>query len=106
MICKRWRSRMQSNWSDFYASSSTVAVIGLGKIGLPLAVQYAQHGWRVIGCDINPEVVDKINAGQSHVQDEPNLASEVTKVVEKGLLSATVYTDQAVRQAKVVIVIV
>ena len=97
---------MQSSWSDFYASSSTVAVIGLGKVGLPLAVQCAQHGWRVIGCDINPKVVDTINAGQSHVQEETNLASEVAEVVEKGLLSATEFTAEAVRQAKVVIVIV
>ena len=44
---------MQSSSSDFHQPSPTVAVIGLGKIGLPLAVQYAQHGYRVIGCDIN-----------------------------------------------------
>ena len=56
---------------------STVAVVGLGKIGLPLAVQYARHGRRVIGCDIDQEVVDTINAGQSHVQEEPELATEL-----------------------------
>jgi nucleotide sugar dehydrogenase len=97
---------MQSSSSNFSSSLSTVAVVGLGKIGLPLAVQCAQHGWRVIGCDINPKVVDTINAGQSHVQEELNLASEVAEVVEKGLLSATEYTAEAVRQAQVVIVIV
>jgi nucleotide sugar dehydrogenase len=97
---------MQSSSSSSSSSSSTVAVVGLGKIGLPLAVQCAQHGWRVIGCDINPKVVDTINAGQSHVREEPNLASELAEVVEKGLLCATEYTAEAVRQAKVVIVIV
>lgn len=85
---------------------STVAVVGLGKIGLPLAVQYAQHGKRVIGCDINPQVVEMLNAGQSHIQEEPELATEVPNLVHTGLLSATVNTAEAVRQADVVVVIV
>lgn len=83
-----------------------VAVVGLGKIGLPLAVQYAQHGRRVIGCDINPQVVETINAGQSHVQEEPELATKVSRLVHKGLLSATGNTTEAVRQSDVVVVIV
>ncbi len=78
----------------------------MGKIGLPLAVQYARHGRRVIGCDINPEVVEKISAGQSHVQEEPELATEVPRAVACGLLSATLNTSEAVRQAGVVVVIV
>jgi nucleotide sugar dehydrogenase len=85
---------------------STIAVVGLGKIGLPLAVQYAQNGRRVIGCDINPSVVETINAGQSHVQEEPELATEVPRLVREGLLSATANTTEAVRQAGVVVVIV
>lgn len=87
-------------------SRSTIAVVGLGKIGLPLAVQYARHGKRVIGCDINPRVVAMINAGQSHVHREPELATEVASLVDKGLLWATVNTTEAVRQAAVVVVIV
>src|SRR5690348_14382952 len=97
---------MQISQLDFDRSPSTVAVVGMGKIGLPLAVQYAKHGRRVIGCDINPEVVEKINAGQSHVQEEPELATEVTHAVSSGLLSATLNTTEAVRQAGVVVVIV
>ncbi len=85
---------------------STVAVVGLGKIGLPLAVQYAQHGRRVIGCDIDPQVVETINAGQSHVLEEPELATELPRLVREGLLSATASTKEAVRLADVVIVIV
>jgi nucleotide sugar dehydrogenase len=86
--------------------SSTVAVVGLGKIGLPLAVQYARQGKRVIGCDINPSVVEKICAGQSHIHEEPGLTAEVSTLVQKGLLTATVDTIEAVRQAGVVVVIV
>jgi nucleotide sugar dehydrogenase len=85
---------------------SLVAVVGLGKIGLPLAVQYAQHGWRVIGCDSNHQVVEMINAGQPHVQEEPELADVLPSLVQHGLLSATVDTTEAVRQADVVVVIV
>ena len=88
------------------ARSPTVAVVGLGKIGLPLAVQYAQHGRRVIGCDVNPWVVEKINAGQSHIQEEPELVAGVTHAVSSGLLSATLNTTEAVRQAGVVVVVV
>src|SRR5450759_3719779 len=85
---------------------SIVAVVGLGKIGLPLATWYAMHGWCVIGCDINPHIVEQVNTGQSHVQEEPELASEVSRLVRQGLLMATTDTAQAVRQSSVVVVIV
>jgi UDP-N-acetyl-D-mannosaminuronate dehydrogenase len=65
---------VQSNVTHY--SVSTIAVVGLGKIGLPLAVQYTRSGRTVIGCDINPEVVEKVNAGQSHIHEEPELAEE------------------------------
>lgn len=97
---------MQRSSSRFYPPASSVAVIGLGKIGLPLAVQYAKHGWHVIGCDINPQVVETVNAGLSHVQEEPELAREVARLVKHGMLSATVHTTEAVRLAEVVVVIV
>lgn len=80
-------------------------MIGLGKIGLPLTVQYARHGRHVIGCDSNPLVVEKVNAGQSHVHEEPELSTDVATFVQMGLLSATTDTTEAVRQARVVVVI-
>src|SRR5437868_545382 len=97
---------MQNGSTDFGRSPATVAVVGMGKIGLPLAVQYAQHGRRVIGCDINPQVVETINAGQSHVQEEPELVAGVAHAVSNGLLSATLNTAEAVSRAGVVVVIV
>ena len=95
--------------TDRPASSSrpyTVAVVGLGKIGLPLAVQYARHGHKVIGCDINVQVVEDLNMGKSHVQEEPELLLEVPRLVRDGVLSATSCTEEAVRAADVVVVIV
>ncbi len=93
-----------SVWSR--SSHLTVAVVGLGKVGLPLAVQFAMSGCRVIGCDIHPGVVEMINVGQSHVQEEPGMREGVAEAVAKGLLSATVDTTEAVRKANVVVVIV
>jgi nucleotide sugar dehydrogenase len=84
----------------------TVAVVGLGKIGLPLAAQYAGMGLRVIGCDISQEVVDTVNAGQSHVKEEPGLAEKVADAVSARLLSATTDTPSAVAESNVVVIIV
>jgi nucleotide sugar dehydrogenase len=97
---------VQKSWSNHPSEPFTIAVVGLGKIGLPLAVQYAQHGHKVIGCDVNPHVVESVNAGRSHVQEEPELLTEVPRLVQEGLLSATTNTTAAVRQANVVVVIV
>jgi UDP-N-acetyl-D-glucosamine dehydrogenase len=44
-------------------------IVGLGYVGLPLAVELAKAGYRVLGFDINPDVVEGLNAGQSHVKD-------------------------------------
>ena len=55
---------MSNTVPPYFSATSTIAVVGLGKIGLPLAVQYAQHGYHVIGCDINPRVVELLNRGK------------------------------------------
>jgi nucleotide sugar dehydrogenase len=87
-------------------SQRTVAVVGLGKIGLPLAIQYARSGFRVVGCDINEQVVAGVNAGVSHVQEESGLDEAVSAAVRDGLLSATTDTSAGVRTADIVVVIV
>jgi nucleotide sugar dehydrogenase len=97
---------MSNTTPPYFSASSTVAVVGLGKIGLPLAVWYALHSRRVIGCDIDSRVVEVVNAGKSHVQEEPGLAMGVAEMISKGLLSATCHTTEAIRQTGVVVVIV
>lgn len=87
-------------------SEYTIAVVGLGKIGLPLAAQFAHAGQHVIGCDISPEVVASVNAGHSHVKEEPGLEELVRDAVEAGLLTATTNTTEAVRKSNVVVIIV
>ena len=84
----------------------TVAVVGLGKIGMPLAVAFLGKGCRVIGCDVSQQVVEAINAGICHVKEEPGLADVVADAVSRGMLTATQDTTSAVRASDVVVVIV
>ena len=97
---------MYNGLTHHITSPAPVAVVGLGKIGLPLAVQYTRHGRSVIGCDINPAVVEKINAGQSHIDEEPELAEGVAEAVQHGLLSATLNIAETISKARTVVVIV
>jgi len=71
--------------------TATVAVVGLGYVGLPLAVEFANAGFTVIGYDVSQRVVDLLNQGKSHIQDVP--AKDVARLVKAGKFVAT--TDDA-----------
>ena len=58
-------------------------------MGLPLAVQFAGHGWDVTAVDVQPAVVDSINAGRNHVTEEPGLTEGVAAAHAAGRLRAT-----------------
>ncbi|HEY8257319.1 MAG TPA: nucleotide sugar dehydrogenase [Gemmatimonadales bacterium] len=62
-------------------------IVGLGYVGLPLAVELALAGYRVLGFDIQQKVVDGLNAGKSHVKDVTD--EQLQKVVKTGRFSAT-----------------
>ena len=83
-----------------------IAVVGLGHIGLPLAVQYGSRGHDVIGCDTDEEIVAAINAGRSPHDDEPALVEGVPELVRSGRLAAMTDDAEGVRSAEVVVVIV
>ena len=83
-----------------------VAIVGLGHIGLPLAVQYAGRGHDVMGADRNSAIVEAINAGRSPHLDEQALVERVPELAASGRLRATTDNVEAVRGAEVVIVIV
>lgn len=51
--------------------TAVAGVVGLGYVGLPLAVELARSGYRTLGFDVNERVVEGVNAGRSHVQDVP-----------------------------------
>jgi UDP-N-acetyl-D-glucosamine dehydrogenase len=66
-------------------------IVGLGYVGLPLAVELARAGYRVLGFDVNQDVVEGLNEGHSHVKDVTE--AQLQKAMECGRFSAT--TDMA-----------
>jgi nucleotide sugar dehydrogenase len=83
-----------------------IALVALGKIGLPLAVQFAKKGHHVIGCDVNQNTVDLVNAATEPFPGEAHLAEYLTDVVGSGHLRATTDTKSAVAEADAVVVVV
>ena len=83
-----------------------IAVVALGKIGLPLAVQFAKKGHHVIGCDVNQNTVDLINAGTEPFPGENFLAEYLAEVVTSGHLVATTDTTSAVNESDAVVIVV
>ena len=84
----------------------TISVVGLGKIGLPLAVQFAGRGHRVLGVDVDERVVLAVRAAQPPFPGEDGLAERLAEVVEAGLLEATTATAEAVSASAAVVVVV
>jgi nucleotide sugar dehydrogenase len=83
-----------------------VAVVGLGKIGLPLAVQFAGRGHHVIGVDIDHAVVRDVQRAVPPFPGEHDLAARLSEVVGSGALEATSDTASAVSASDVVVVVV
>jgi len=67
--------------------TAKVGVVGLGYVGLPLAVEFGQAGFSVTGIDLDARKVDQINRGESYIQDVPTEA--VAALVSAGKLTAT-----------------
>lgn len=69
------------------SKTSTMGVVGLGYVGLPLAVEKAKAGFHVIGFDVQKQKVDMVNAGYNYIGDVVN--EDLQKIVSSGLLRAT-----------------
>src|SRR5215208_3241833 len=67
--------------------SAVLGIVGLGYVGLPLALEFAKAGFHVIGYDISDRVVDGLNSGKSHIQDVSS--DELAAVVKSGHFEAT-----------------
>jgi UDP-N-acetyl-D-glucosamine dehydrogenase len=76
----------------FEDKSATIAIVGIGYVGLPLAVTFADAGFHVIGIDPVEEKVAAVNRGESYIQDVPT--TQLARLVNDGYLKAT--TDYAV----------
>ena len=68
-------------------NTARLGIIGLGYVGLPLAVVFAEAGVQVVGIDVNAGVVDGLNRGESHIEDIPT--ERLAPLVESGLFTAT-----------------
>ena len=80
-----------------------VGMVGMGYVGLPLAVAFARAGFVVTGVDVDESKVEALNRGQSYVGDVPD--TELTPLVQSGCLHATVdYADLAAVDAIVICV--
>jgi nucleotide sugar dehydrogenase len=104
--CLHGEARRVSPWTGEPGTAGTVAVVGAGKMGLPLAAQFASHGWSVTAVDVNDAVVAAINDGRSHVAEEPGLAERVAAAHATGRLRATTDGTAAARESDVVVLIV
>ncbi len=71
--------------------SSDLLVIGLGYVGLPLAREAALSGLRVVGYDLNQELVAGLNSGRSHVGDIP--AADIAGMLAKGFRATTMESE-------------
>lgn len=83
-----------------------IAVIALGKIGLPLAVQFASKGHDVVGVDVNPRTVELVNAGIEPFPGEAHLQEQLSELVPAGRLRATTDYSDAIPGADAVVLVV
>jgi nucleotide sugar dehydrogenase len=87
-------------------SKVTVDVVGIGNMGLPVAVAFAKEGANVIGVRTKQEIVDAINQGECPLVGEPKIPELLEKMVKAGKLRATTDGDAAARESDVIIILV
>ncbi len=59
-----------------------LCTVGLGYIGLPTSIMFANHGVNVLGVDVKQEVIDSLNSGRIHIE-EPGLQDALEEVIKK-----------------------
>lgn len=85
--------------------SMRIVVVALGKIGLPLAVQFAHSGHEVIGVDVNSKTVEFVNAGKEPFPGEAFLQERLSELVPAGRLRATTNYAEAIPDADAVVLV-
>lgn len=83
-----------------------ISVIGLGKIGLPLAVQFASMGHQVVGVDVQQRVVDIVNSGHEPFPGEAHLETKLNELVPAGALRATTDYGDAIPGSDAIVIVV
>ena len=78
---------MENNSSPAQANPQTIAIIGLGYVGLPLAIQFANAGLTVIGIDVDPRKIETLDKGESYIGHIET--ARITELYVNGKFSAT-----------------
>src|SRR5439155_6689208 len=80
-----------------------IAIVGLGYVGLPLAIQFARANVNVLGLDVDPAKVDLINQGQSYIKHIPHVTIQ-SVVKEQRLCASTDFTRIKMVEAVIICV--
>lgn len=86
-MSERMSDHTQELIAAFKSRSARVGIVGMGYVGLPLAVVFAEAGFEVVGFDVDVDKVRTLNAGRSYIEDVPT--ERLAAFVERGQLSAT-----------------
>src|SRR5467141_5195927 len=97
--------RTREGGAKIYSRKAKVCIVGLGYVGVPLAVASAKAGFDVIGVDVDESKVASINKGVSHVED-PYSEKLLPDLVSKGKIRATTRLVEGAKDADVVIICV
>lgn len=89
--------------NSIQSKSLKICVIGIGRIGLPTALSFANSGLPTIGVDINKTLVNQINSKDFPLKDEPGYGDIFDKVTKNGKFYATTKIDEAVPSSDVII---
>ena len=89
--------------NSLVTKSLKVCIVGIGRIGLPTALSFAQAGLQTIGADINEKLVDSINAGNFPLKDEPGYEDIFNSVRKNGNFSATTDINEAISKSNVIL---
>jgi UDP-N-acetyl-D-glucosamine dehydrogenase len=86
-VAEKSVSTFQALKCKIESKTARVGIVGLGYVGLPLAVEFTKAGFHVTGIDLQQSRVDRLMQGESYVQDVPS--SEVAELVKAGRFDAT-----------------
>lgn len=85
--------------------SARITVVGLGRVGLPIAVVFANSGYQVVGVDNNKDIVKALSKA-NYSSEEPGIQELITEMVEIGRLEATTDAAKAVKSTEIIILCV
>ena len=98
-------SLLDNNQIEEYLTSNSlkIGVVGIGRIGLPTALCFANSGFETIGIDINTELVTMVNSGDYPLKDEPEFDEIFKNVHSQKKIVATTDISKAVLECDIIL---